>query len=58
MAAASNKPRKILLIALAALLLTALTAVCGSYAIHTVTYDIAMDRYLSPLRRGGRDLPR
>ena len=48
MTAASNKTRKIILIALAALLLTALTAVCGSYAIHTVTYDIAMDRYLSP----------
>lgn len=47
MTAASNKTRKIILIALAALLLTALTAVCGSYAIHTVTYDIAMDRYLS-----------
>ena len=47
MTALSKKTRKILLIALAALLLTALTAVCGSYAIHTVTYDIAMDRYLS-----------
>ena len=48
MTALSKKTRKILLIALAALLLTALTAVCGSYAIHTVTYDITMDRYLSP----------
>ncbi len=48
MTAASNKTRKIILIALAALLLTALTVVCGSYAIHTVTYDIAMDRFLSP----------
>ena len=48
MATLSKKSRKIILIALAALLLTALTAVCGSYAIHTVTYDMAMDRYLSP----------
>ena len=48
MTAASNKTRKIILIALVALLLTALTVVCGSYAIHTVTYDIAMDRFLSP----------
>ena len=48
MTALSKKTRKILLIALAALLLTALTAVCGSYAIHTVAYDRAMNSYLSP----------
>ena len=48
MAAPSLKARKIILIALAALLLTAMTAVCGSYAIHTVTYDRAMNSYLSP----------
>lgn len=48
MTAPSLKARKIILIALAALLLTAMTAVCGSYAIHTVTYDRAMNSYLSP----------
>ena len=47
MTAPSLKARKIILIALAALLLTAMTAVCGSYAIHTVTYDRAMNSYLS-----------
>ena len=48
MTAPSLKARKIILIALAALLLTAMTAVCGSYAIHTVAYDRAMNSYLSP----------
>ena len=47
MTAPSLKARKIILIALAVLLLTALTVVCGSYVLHTVTYDITMDRYLS-----------
>ena len=48
MAASTNKIRRIALIALGALLLTALTAVCGSYAIHTVAFDSAMHSDLTP----------